>query len=214
MTTPTRVPPTYVDCNRLWVDSWPRAQAQRLLEARVLRQLGGPLAPGATVLEIGSGRRGTGLRLAVTAFGAAHADGVELHAPSVQACRAAVADLGERVSVREGDASRLEAADGSYDAVFCYHLLHHADDWRAAVREAARVLRPGGRLYVAEMTARFVDSAPLRAVSLHPRDGDRPTPAGISATATVAGLSVVGQTVRYRGWWTALVARKAVAAVG
>ncbi len=207
MTTRTHVPPTYLNCNRLWVDSWPRAQAQRLLEARTLLQLGGR-ADGGRVLELGPGRRGTGLRLAVTAFGAARAEGVELHPGSVRACARAIADLGARACVRQGDATRLDAPDGAYDAVFCYHLLHHADDWRAAVTEAARVLRPGGQFYVAEMTARFVDSAPLRAVSHHPRDGDRPTPTGIVAAATGSGLRVVGQTTRYRGWWTALVARK------
>ena len=204
MTTATHVPPTYVNCNRLWVDSWPRAQAQRLLEARTLLQLGGR-ADGARALELGPGRRGTGLLLALSAFGADSAHGVELHPASVEACRTAVAG---RATVEQGDVTALPAADGSYDAVFCYHLLHHADDWRAAVREAARVLTPGGRFYVAEMTAAFVDSRGLRAVSHHPRDGDRPTAEGVAAACTAAGLSVVGQTVRYNGWWTALVAQK------
>ncbi|MDP9428341.1 MAG: methyltransferase domain-containing protein [Actinomycetota bacterium] len=200
------VPPTYADCNRLWVDSRPRALAQRVFEARVLRCLGGRVE-GGRVLEIGPGRRGTGLRLAVEEFGAASAVGVELFDESVRACRRAVADLGGRVRVLQGDATALDAADGSYDAVFCYHLLHHADDWRAAVREAARVLRPGGRLYVAEMTARFVDSRPLRAVSLHPADGDRPTPGGVAAAVRDAGLEVVARH-SLLGWWLALVARK------
>ena len=202
MTTATRVPPTYWDCNRLWVDSWLRARAQERLEARALLRLGGRLDGGAA-LELGPGRRGTGLLLATRVFGAATAHGVELHTASVGACRARV---GDRATVEQGDATRSAAADGSYDAVFCYHLLHHADDWRAAVAEAARVLRPGGRLYVAEMTARFVDSAALRAVAHHPRDGDRPTPDGIAAACTAHGLEVLGQDTRYLGWWTALVA--------
>ncbi len=172
----------------------------------MLRCLGGRVE-GGRVLEIGPGRRGTGLRLAVEEFGAASAVGVELFDESVRACRRAVADLGGRVRVLQGDATALDAADGSYDAVFCYHLLHHADDWRAAVREAARVLRPGGRLYVAEMTARFVDSRPLRAVSLHPADGDRPTPGGVAAAVRDAGLEVVARH-SLLGWWLALVARK------
>lgn len=202
MTTATRVPHTYVNCNRLWVDSWVRAQAQKALEARVLLRLGGRVDGGAA-LELGPGRRGTGLLLARSAFGAATAHGVELHSASVGACRARV---GSAATVEQGDVTRLPFADGSYDAVFCYHLLHHADDWRAAVAEAARVLRPGGRFYVAEMTARFVDSTALRAVSHHPRDGDRPTAEGIAAACAANGLDVLGQETRYLGWWTALVA--------
>lgn len=201
------VPPTYVDGNRLWVDSRPRAAAQRLLEARTLLRLGGRVEHG-RVLELGTGRRGTGLRLALEAFGAAHADGVELAAASVDACRRAVADLGDRVSVAQGDATALAAPSASYDAVFGYHVLHHALDWRAAVAEAARVLRPGGRFLSAEMTARIVDSRGLRAVSHHPRDADRPTPQGLVAACQDAGLELVGQEVRYGGAWMATVARR------
>jgi ubiquinone/menaquinone biosynthesis C-methylase UbiE len=93
-------------------------------------------------------------------FGAAHADGVELFPASAAACREAVRDLGARVDVQEGDATSLPAAAASYDAVFGYHVLHHAEAWRDVVREAARVLCPGGRFYSCEMTARFVDTAP------------------------------------------------------
>ncbi len=88
-------------------------------------------------------------------------------------------------------------------------MLHHAVDWRDAVREAGRVLSPGGRFYCAEMTASFVDSRGLRAVSHHPRDGDRPTPESMVAACADAGLAVAAQVVRYNGWWTALVAEKA-----
>jgi len=199
------VPRTYADANRLWVDSRVRAAAQRRFEAPVLRRLGGP-TPGARALELGPGRRGTGLRLALDLFEAAHVDGIELHPASVTACRRAVADLQERISVAQGDATRLTASDSSYDAVFGYHVLHHAVDWRAAVREAARVLRPGGRLYVAEMTARFVDSRALRAVSFHPDDGDRPTPESIASSCSRAGLRVIAQQTRLAGLWTAVVA--------
>ena len=203
----TGVPPTYVDGTRLWVDSALRARVQREAEAPILLRLGGDVA-GGRALEVGSGRRGTGLRLAVELFGAAHADGVELYGPSVRATREAVRDLGDRVAVQAGDATALAAADGSYDAVFAYHVLHHAVDWRGVVREAARVLRPGGRLYSCEMTARFVDSRPLRAVAFHPADGDRPTPATLGSACRAAGLTVVEQENRLLGCWTGLVARK------
>jgi ubiquinone/menaquinone biosynthesis C-methylase UbiE len=196
-----------VDGTRLWVDSWPRAFVQRRGEAAILRRLGGDVA-GGTVLDLGTGRRGTGLRLALDVFGAARAEGVDRYPASVAACREAIRDLGERVAVREGDAAHLGAAAGAYDAVFGYHVLHHAEGWRDVVREAARVLRPGGRFYSCEMTARFVDSRLLRAVAFHPADADRPTPAAMAAACRDAGLTVLAQETRLAGCWTALVATR------
>ena len=111
------VPPTLVDANRLWVDSRVRALVQRRVEAPLLLRLGGAV-PGGRVLELGTGRRGTGLRLALEVFGAAHADGVERYEPSVAACRDAVRDLGGRVDVQPGDATeRTEARTAVRDAL-------------------------------------------------------------------------------------------------
>ena len=207
MASPSAVPPTYVDGTRLWVDSRIRAFVQRRGEAAILRRLGGEV-PGGSVLELGTGRRGTGLRLALDVFGAARAEGIDRHPASVAACRAAVRNLGDRVAVSEGDATALSSAAGSYDAVFGYHVLHHAEDWRAAVREAARVLRPGGRFYSCEMTARFVDSRLLRAVAFHPDDADRPTPESVAGACRDAGLTVLAQETRLAGCWTGLVATR------
>ena len=207
MPDPSAVPPTYVDASRLWIDSRPRAFLQRRAEAAILRRLGGDV-PGGTVLDLGTGRRGTGLRVALDVFGAARAEGLDRYTASAAAARVATSDLGDRVGVRQGDASALDAADGTYDAVFAYHVLHHSHAWRDVVREAARVLRPGGRFYSCEMTARFVDSRPLRAVAFHPADGDRPTPAGLAAACRDAGLTVLGQETRLAGCWTAVAATK------
>ncbi len=201
------VPPTYVDATRLWVDSGPRAFVQRRVEAAILRRLGGEV-PGGTVIELGTGRRGTGLRLALDVFGAARAEGIDRYPANVAACRAAVRDLGGRADVHEGDATGLTAAEASYDAVFAYHVLHHAEAWRDVIREAARVLRPGGRFFSCEMTARFVDSRLLRAVAFHPADADRPTPSGLAAACRDAGLTVLAQETRLAGCWTALVATR------
>ncbi len=201
------VPPTYVDANRLWVDSRVRALVQRRGEAPVLLRLGGRV-DGGRVLELGPGRRGTGLRLALEVFGAARAEGIERYPASVVACRAAVRDLDGRVEVAHGDATHLTAPAATYDAVFGFHVLHHAVHWRAAVAEAARVLRPGGRFYSCEMTARIVDSRPLRAVSHHPADGDRPDPAGLAAACADAGLTVLAQETRLAGCGTAPVATR------
>jgi SAM-dependent methyltransferase len=65
----------------------------------------------------------------------------------------------ENVTARKGDALDLEEADASYDLVLEALLYHHLvgktasqslENVRRAIAEAARVLRPGGRLVVAE----------------------------------------------------------------
>ena len=200
---------TLLDANRLWVDSRVRALAPRRLEARALQELGGAGPAGARALELGCGRRGTGVRLAVEEFGAATVDAVDLHAESALATRRATADLGDRVSALPGDARALDAPDGSYDLVLAFHVLHHTPDWRRVVAEAGRVLRPGGRFLSCEMTARFVDAPPLRLVSKHPDDGDRPAPDALAEAVTSSGMRVHAQTTRYLGCWTALVATAA-----
>jgi SAM-dependent methyltransferase len=48
--------------------------------------------------------------------------------------------------VRHGDATALRFADASLDAVLCLDVLEHVPHFRAALREFARVLRPGGAL--------------------------------------------------------------------
>ncbi|MFB6073659.1 MAG: class I SAM-dependent methyltransferase [Haloarculaceae archaeon] len=49
-----------------------------------------------------------------------------------------------------GDAGRLPLADETVDAVLLVDALHHLPDWPATVREAARVLRPGGAFVVVD----------------------------------------------------------------
>jgi SAM-dependent methyltransferase len=48
--------------------------------------------------------------------------------------------------VRHGDATALRFADASLDAILCLDVLEHVPDFRAALREFARVLKPGGAL--------------------------------------------------------------------
>jgi ubiquinone/menaquinone biosynthesis C-methylase UbiE len=47
----------------------------------------------------------------------------------------------------EGDVTDLPYQDGEFDAVFNFAVLHHVPDWRAGLREIARVLTTGGRLF-------------------------------------------------------------------
>jgi ubiquinone/menaquinone biosynthesis C-methylase UbiE len=76
--------------------------------------------------------------------------GVELSPPMIEIARKRAAELGREVELRLGDAQALEFADESFDTVICTYSLCTIPDDRAAVREAKRVLRPGGKFVLAE----------------------------------------------------------------
>ena len=138
------------------VNSPPRRWLQRLYEVPVLARLGGDLPPGARVLEVGCGP-GYGARLIMDRFGAERLDAVDLDPAMVARAQRRLSRFGDRVRLAQGSATDLEAAlgpaGGRYDAVFDFAIIHHIEDWRAALAEIARVLKPGGVFYFDEVTA-------------------------------------------------------------
>jgi ubiquinone/menaquinone biosynthesis C-methylase UbiE len=52
----------------------------------------------------------------------------------------------EHLHYRVEDATRLSFQDAGFDLVISQNVFHHLADWKAAVQEVARVLRPGGYL--------------------------------------------------------------------
>ena len=96
---------------------------------------------GCRLLNLGCGTGG--FNVAATRAGAT-AWGIDLDAE-------AVAIAGMRVrrgSIVQGAAEALPFFDQCFDVVYCYSTLEHVADAAQAVREMARVLRPGGALYV------------------------------------------------------------------
>jgi ubiquinone/menaquinone biosynthesis C-methylase UbiE len=57
-----------------------------------------------------------------------------------------LAPFGARVECRQADATALPFPDNSFDTVLSWIMLHHTMAWENALAEAARVLKPGGRL--------------------------------------------------------------------
>ena len=76
--------------------------------------------------------------------------GVELSPAMAELGRERAAELGREMDMQVGDAEQLEFADESFDTVVCTYGLCTIPNDRAAVREAKRVLRPGGRIVLAE----------------------------------------------------------------
>ncbi|HNV15780.1 MAG: methyltransferase domain-containing protein [Actinomycetales bacterium] len=104
--------------------------------------------PGETAVDVGSGTGETVIRLAGAVGELGRAIGIEPN----PALRAVAADRASAARVQaeflDGAAGALPFADGSVDLVTCERVLQHLDDADAAVREFARVLRPGGRVVV------------------------------------------------------------------
>ena len=111
------------------------------------------LRPGATVLDVGSGA-GTDLLLAARRVGpGGHATGVEMTAEMRAVARAGARQLGfEHVDVLEGDATALPVDTASIDVVISNGVLNLVPEKDRAISEIARVLRPGGRLQIADIT--------------------------------------------------------------
>ena len=62
--------------------------------------------------------------------------------------------VADRIEVRDGDARQLPFADGAFDVVVSKEVLHNiynAAERDSAVREIARVLKPGGRLLLGDV---------------------------------------------------------------
>ena len=68
----------------------------------------------------------------------------------LQAARARLAEL-DNVETREGELESLPVADGELDAAIVFLVLHYVAEPGEALAQAARALRPGGRLLVVDM---------------------------------------------------------------
>ncbi|MGW5851760.1 class I SAM-dependent methyltransferase [Streptomyces sp. NPDC055254] len=119
---------------------------------------------GARAVEIGCGL-GLGCALALDEYRPAAITGVDIHPHQLRRARETNAPLlrarPQRLRFALGAAEKLPFGDGEFDCLYSVEAAQHFPDLPAFAREAARVLRPGGRVAVASFFT--VDGAPAHA---------------------------------------------------
>jgi ArsR family transcriptional regulator len=121
--------------------------ADAAVEAAILEAVGPN--PFDAFLDLGTG---TGRLIELLDGRWARALGVDLSHDMLAVARAHLDRAGiSNVQVRQGDIYALNLPRDSFDVVTIHQVLHYLDDPAKAIREAARVLRPGGRLIVVDL---------------------------------------------------------------
>lgn len=117
------------------------------LEQRLILDLMGNLE-GTRVLDAGCG---DGALVLAAASRGAEATGVDPDLSMLAAARTRADKDGIKAAFLEGRIERLPFPDAAFDVVVSITVLCFVSDASAAVREMARVLRPGGRLVLGEL---------------------------------------------------------------
>ena len=143
--------------------------------------------PFRSLLDLGTG---TGRMLELFGPSIERGLGLDMSLDMLSLARARLDRAGLRhCSVRQGDIYDLALPKESFDVVIIHQVLHFLDDGARAIAEAARVLRPSGRLLVVDFAPHDLEF--LRDEHAHRRLG---FPAeAVSGWLAAAGLDVVKQ---------------------
>jgi len=127
---------------------WDSIRKLHVADAAVEQAIGAVLGaePIRSLLDLGTG---TGRMLELFGHDIERGLGLDQSLDMLALARARIDRAGlKNCSVRHGDIYDLALPRESFDVVIIHQVLHFLDDGARAIREAARVLRPGGRLLI------------------------------------------------------------------
>jgi ubiquinone/menaquinone biosynthesis C-methylase UbiE len=151
---------------------WDRIRALHVAERNVEGAVDEALGPGPFSLLVDLGT-GTGRMLELFGPRAARALGFDLSHDMLAYARAKLDHAGlAHAQARHGDLYNVPLADGLADAVILHQVLHFLDDPAAAIAEAARLLKPGGKLLAVDFAPHEIEF--LREQYAHRRLGFAP----------------------------------------
>lgn len=148
---------------------WNRIRSLHVSEAAVEEAVLATIGPGpyGAVVDLGTG---TGRMLELLAPRFERAVGLDASPSMLAVARANLERAGLRqVQLRHGDIYALPLEHDAFDVVIIHQVLHFLDDPARALREAARVVRPGGRIIVVDFAPHDLEF--LRAAHAHRRLG-------------------------------------------
>jgi ubiquinone/menaquinone biosynthesis C-methylase UbiE len=189
--------------------------------ARAIFPPEGPAA-GTRVLELGCGPGFYACRLSQE-YPQIHTTGVDLSRSLIARAKSRAASRSLRnCTFAHGDVHALRDGEGSIDAIVVSRLLLIVENRQAVLNEIFRVLKPGGRCFIAEPTSGFRTRIPLTCMWLlskltstpagkyrEPRQADVMTAPDFAALIHSQPWGVV--ELQYDGWYQYAVCEKASA---
>jgi ubiquinone/menaquinone biosynthesis C-methylase UbiE/DNA-binding transcriptional ArsR family regulator len=167
-------------------EEWDRLRALHYSDADLEKAVLSAAGPGPFDLVVDFGT-GTGRMLALFAERARRVEGIDLSHQMLTVARSNLEAAGAgNASVRHGDATAAPYLDHCASLVIIHQVLHFLDDPARALCEAARVLKPGGRLVVVDFAPHTLEH--LRSEHAHRHLGV--SEADFQRWAEKAGLSV------------------------
>jgi ArsR family transcriptional regulator len=165
---------------------WDKIRSLHVSEAAVeaaVKEILGP-RPVAHALDLGTG---TGRILLLLGGLAEKATGIDCNREMLAIARANLEAAGlNNFHVRQSEVQNLPLPDCSVDLVTVHQVLHYLDNPAAAIREAARVLLPNGRILIVDFAPHGIEQ--LRDSHAHRRLGF--SEEEVSAWCVAAGLSL------------------------